>query len=309
MIILSYLDLMKKHEPFKKHHITYASDIEDKELFSLKNSVEAIFCDAGILTGSYISSFPNLKWVQIASSGYDSADIKALKDNNILFTNAKGVYSIPIAEDIFCKMLMFARKSIDSVLNKQQAEWQRDDYGLFEVYGRTMGILGTGSIAAETAKRAKAFNMNVLGYNRSGKNEKYFDEIYTGKALDVLVKTSDVIVCTLPYSPKTEKLVNDRFLDMMKSSAVFINVARGRIVDEKALINALKQNKIAGAGLDVFENEPLPKESPLWKAGNVIITPHTAGLSDKINKRLVGLFEDNLNAYLSNGEMLNEVEL
>jgi phosphoglycerate dehydrogenase-like enzyme len=156
-----------------------------------------------------------------------------------------------------------------------------------EIHEKTIGIIGVGAIGKETAKIAKAFGMKVLGLRHSGKAEEYVDEMYTSNQLDLLLPKCDYVVVTLPLTKETFHLFGAEQFKQMKTSAYFINIGRGEIVNEEDLVMALKDGEIAGAGLDVFEKEPLSVDSPLWGMENVIITPHTAGSTEHYNKRVV----------------------
>lgn len=156
-----------------------------------------------------------------------------------------------------------------------------------EIHENTIGIIGVGTIGKETAKIAKAFGMKVLGLRHSGKAEEYVDEIYTSNQLDLLLPKCDYVVVTLPLTKETFHLFGAEQFKQMKTSAYFINIGRGEIVNEEDLVMALKDGEIAGAGLDVFEKEPLSVDSPLWGMENAIITPHTAGPTEHYNKRVV----------------------
>ncbi|WP_348635142.1 D-2-hydroxyacid dehydrogenase [Paenibacillus sp. PvP091] len=170
--------------------------------------------------------------------------------------------------------------------------------------------MGVGAIGEETARLAKAFGMNVLGFRRSGKSSPYVDRMYDRHGLDELLAASDYIVVTLPLTKETGHLIGRREFQWMKSSAFFINIGRGATTDTDALINALQEGVIAGAGLDVFEQEPLPESSPLWGMEQVIMTPHNSGSTVYYDERVVELFLHNLRDYVEGREpSLNRVDL
>ena len=218
----------------------------------------------------------NLKWLQTWSAGVNSLPLEALESKNILLTSANGVHTFPISETIFALMLSLTRKIHTYVKNQQTKTWEHANLKS-EIHQKTIGIIGVGAIGKETARIAKAFGMTVLGVRRSGKPEDFVDQMYTTDQLSILLPQCDYVVITLPLTKETRHLFAEEQFNQMKSTSFLINIGRGEIVVEKDLISALQNGKIAGAGLDVFEKEPLSEDSPLWAMENVIITPHTAG--------------------------------
>lgn len=240
-----------------------------------------------------------LKWLQSWSAGVDYLPLEELNSRNIYLTSANGVHAYPISETIFTLMLGLTRKIHTYVKNQQKKTWHHAHMGQ-EIHGKTIGIIGVGTIGKETAKIAKAFGMNVLGVRHSGKPGDYVDDMYTPDQLDQLLPKCDYVVVTLPLTKETNHLFGVEQFTQMKSSAFFINIGRGEIVVETDLIQALSKGTIAGAGLDVFETEPLSTESPLWEMENVIVTPHTSGSTEHYNERVIeNILIPNLKAYLS----------
>jgi len=250
-----------------------------------------------------------LKWLQTWSAGVNNLPLGELNTRNITVTSANGVHAYPISETIFALMLGLTRKLHTYVKNQQTKTWHHAHMGL-EMHEKTVGIIGVGEIGKETAKIAKAFGMNVLGVRHSGQPADYVDEMYTPDQLDVLLPKCDYVVVTLPLTNETHRLFSAEQFKQMKSSAFFINIGRGEIVVEDELIQALKDGIIAGAGLDVFEKEPLTTESPLWEMENVIITPHTSGSTEHYNKRVIeNILVPNLKEYLAgNIPSINRVD-
>jgi phosphoglycerate dehydrogenase-like enzyme len=240
-----------------------------------------------------------LKWVQSWSAGVDSFPLASFKEKNILLTSANGVHTYPISETILSLMLALTRKIHTYVKNQQAKIWHHEHLKL-EIHEKTIGIIGVGNIGKETAKIAKAFGMKVLGVRYSGKPEEFVDEMYTTDQLSTILPKCDYVVITLPLTKETTGLFGAEQFNLMKPSAFFINIGRGEIVIEEELIVALKEQIIAGAGLDVFETEPLQADSPLWEMDNVIITPHTAGATEHYNQRVIeNILIPNLKSYLS----------
>jgi phosphoglycerate dehydrogenase-like enzyme len=240
-----------------------------------------------------------LKWLQTWSAGVDSLPLEALESRNILVTSANGVHAYPISESIFALMLGLTRNIHTYVKNQQEKKWHHSGIKL-EMHEKTIGIIGVGAIGKETAKIAKAFGMRVLGVRHSRRQQEYVDEMYTTDQLDMVLPNCDYVVVTLPLTNNTKHLFDSKKFDLMKPSSFFINIGRGEIVVENDLITALQNGSIAGAGLDVFEQEPLSLESPLWEMENVIITPHIAGSTEHYNQRVIeNILLPNLKNYIS----------
>ncbi|MEK3806249.1 D-2-hydroxyacid dehydrogenase [Bacillus sp. FSL H8-0547] len=240
-----------------------------------------------------------LRWVQSWSAGVNSMPLQALEKKEVLLTSANGVHANPISETIFALMLGLTRKIHAYVRNQSEKKWHHENMKL-EIHGKTLGVIGVGAIGQETAKIAKAFGMTVLGVRHSGRPADFVDEMYTQADLNTILPRCDYVAVTVPLTPKTERLFTYEQFKQMKPSAYFINIGRGEVVEEAALIRALEENEIAGAGLDVFEHEPLGVKSPLWEFENVIITPHTSGSTEFYNERLTeNILIPNLKTYLS----------
>lgn len=265
--------------------------------------------DAEIIVGwkkeveEYLQHNDHLRWIQSWTAGVNNLPLQKLQQKNVLVTRASGVHAYPISETIFAYILGFTRKLHEYIRNQQGKTWHHA-YLKEEVHEKTIGLIGVGAIGKETAKIAKAFNMNVLGVRRSGEDTDYVDKMYTTDELDTVLPLCDYVVVSLPLTTDTKHLFNKEKFALMKDTALFINVGRGDTVHEEDLIDALKNGQIAGACLDVFEEEPLPETSPLWEMKNVIITPHTAGSTEYYKERLIkNIFIPNLKRYL-NGEKL-----
>jgi len=228
---------------------------------------------------------------------------------HMMITSASGVHAYPISETIFALMLGLTRKIHTYVRNQVKKNWHHAQLGL-EMHGKTVGIIGVGAIGKETAKLAKAFGMKVIGVRFSGKPEEYVDEMFTSSQLNDILPKCDYVVVTLPSTKETYHMFGKKQFSLMKPSAYFINIGRGDTVVEQELIDALREQKIAGAGLDVFEKEPLSENSPLWEFDNVIITPHTSGSTENYDKRVIeDIFLPNLKHYIEeNKPTINVVD-
>jgi D-2-hydroxyacid dehydrogenase (NADP+) len=252
----------------------------------------------------------NLRWIQATGAGVDGLLFPELVESDVILTNASGVHPIPIAEHTFALILAITRGLIKSFEGKRRKEWLHNEVFIDELYGKTIGIIGYGRIGQGIARLAKGFGMRVIGLKRDpGKEVEVKPDVLLGKdSLDILLKESDVVVIIVPLTKETYHMIGERELRLMKPTSILINVARGKVVDESALIKALKEKWIFSAGLDVFETEPLPPESELWGLDNVVITPHIAGLNPHYTDRLLDIFIRNLQAYPDISKMINVVD-
>ena len=263
----------------------------------------------GVLLDAWIDKLPNLKWAQLASAGADRIlKSPAVIGREVVITNASGVHAIPISEHILSLMLAFARNLPKHMRSQLAGKWERRGE-ITELEGTTVGLVGVGKIGEKTAEKAKALNMKVLGVRRNPERSSPFvDKMYGPEGLREMLAKSDWVVLTAAGTKETDGLIGDPELAVMKSSAVLINIARGSLIREEALVRALQEKRIAGAGLDVFEAEPLPADSPLWTMPNVIITPHVAGGTPFYVDRLMDIFVENLKRYQAGETLINVVD-
>ncbi|MFC5648578.1 D-2-hydroxyacid dehydrogenase [Paenibacillus solisilvae] len=245
-----------------------------------------------------------LRWVQSWSSGIDSLPLELLEKRGILLTDASGVHARSVSETAVAMMMGLSRGIAAAVRNQQTRVWESPK-SLAELNGGTVAIVGAGEIGREVARLARAFDMRVIAVRRSGRSMSEADIVYDVARLDDALREADYVVNILPLTNETEHLFHAERFAVMKSSAYFINVGRGATVRTADLLEALNKGVIAGAGLDVFEQEPLPADHPLWAMPNVILTPHNAGgMTVRNTERLAKLFVSNLAIYLS-GETAN----
>ncbi|GAF63158.1 putative dehydrogenase [Bacillus sp. TS-2] len=245
-----------------------------------------------------------IKWIQSWSAGVDSFPLRQFEEKRITLTSANGVHAYPISETVMALILSFTRKIHEYVRNQQEKKWHNQGLKL-EIHNKTVGIFGVGAIGKEIAKICKSFNMKVIGVRNRLIEEEYFDQMYSQEQLEEVLPQCDFVVCALPLTERTHHLFNKSSFKLMKDTAFFVNIGRGLSVKEQDLIEALENGIIAGAGLDVFETEPLPVDSPLWEMEQVIITPHTAGSTEYYNQRVIqDIFLPNLQAYLEKKEQL-----
>ena len=250
----------------------------------------------------------NFKWLFSLSVGVDRLPFKELKENGTIVSNIKGVLNTNIAEQAMGIMILFSRQLKRSILNQQNKCWERN-MPVNELTGKTLCIIGAGSIGSEIAKRAKAFEMSVIGISLSARPMPGFDAVVDIGQLHTILPEADYIVLMIPLTDKTYHLFGEMEFSLMKKSGIFINLSRGDVTDEQALVNALKERRIAGAGLDVFHQEPLPEDNPLWEMENVVLTPHCAGDSPMVLERAMNLFADSLVLYRQGKDIPNIVDL
>ena len=261
---------------------------------------------------------PKLRWLQFPGAGVDSLAPTGLLDANsgVIVTTAAGIHAETISEYVLGSMLMFNWNWPLMVRLQDEHKWARSaswyHLGGRELAGQTLGIIGLGHIGRRIAQLGHAFGMQVLGTRRSihtsKEQESEVDQSFLPEQLHELLPLCDYVVISVPLTRETEKLIGEAELRMMRSNTYLVNIARGRVIDEQALVRALREGWIAGAGLDVTEKEPLPPESPLYSMPNVILTPHISGNTVHYEARLAALFADNLKRYRSGQELLNQYE-
>lgn len=255
-----------------------------------------------------ISNMKKLKWIQLLSNGIDQLPKGYIEENNILVTNNKNSYSIPVAEWIVLKILEIYKNSYSFYKNMGKKLW-KEDQSLLELNKKVIGILGTGGIAVETAKRLRGFNVTLLGYNTRGTQTLYFDKCYSKNEMKEMLKKCDVLVSLLPSTKETYHTIDKDSFEAMKDGTVFISVGRGEVINEEDLIKYIKNKKFRGVALDVFENEPLDKKNSLWNFENVIITPHNAWISEKNDEKIYALVYENMRRYKIKERLINYVNL
>jgi glyoxylate/hydroxypyruvate reductase len=252
---------------------------------------------------------PRLRWIQFSSSGIGGlVEQMGLTHSSIIVTNAAGVHATPLAEFVLFAMLYFAKQMPRVLADQRRHHWER--FAVTNVRGATLGLVGLGAVGREIARLARAAGARVVATKRSaglgGTDIPDVEVVYSTDRLRELLAESDYLTLTLPHTRRTAGLIGKAELAAMKPGAVLINISRGTIVDEPALIEALRSGHLGGAALDVFAVEPLPAESPLWDLPNVLVTPHTMSTAIGENELAVALFCDNLRRFLA-GESLRNV--
>lgn len=253
---------------------------------------------------------PNIRWIQATSAGIGQFIKRQAYDQrmpNTIFTTASGVHAVPLAEFCIMALLMFNKGASRMMHDQQRKHWER--YAGTDVRGRTVGIIGMGKIGAEVARLSRAFGMTVIGTKRNASNVDAnslgLDELYPLSKLRSLLHRSEYLVMIAPHTPETENMLGADELALLPRGAFLISIGRGATIDEPALIEALRSGHLGGAALDVFADEPLPVDSPLWEMPNVLVSPHSASTSDRENARITELFCENLKRFLTGQPLLN----
>ncbi len=258
-----------------------------------------------------------LRWVHSGAAGIGGSLFSEMLESEVLLTNSAGIYAEPMADQALAMMLYFTRGLDGAVAGMRAREWRREAIvgpggGVTELADAVVGIVGYGGIGRALGRRARALGMRVWALRRSepaaGERPEEVEWVSGASGLKELLRESDYVVLTVPETAETTGLIGERELALMPRSAVLINVARGRILDEEALAAALKAGRLRGAGLDVFRQEPLPPDSPLWELDNVLITPHIGGTSQQFWDRQTELMIRNIGNYLAGLPLENLVD-
>lgn len=298
-------------------NVTDASDLAIAEFrgdSTAKEKLDAMLAEAEVIYGlilpqNLLARAPRLKWVQTMSAGVDRFARMDIWQSPVIITGVSGIHATPIGEFALQFMLMFAKGAPQCFQMKQKHEWKRFMPSVLR--GKTVGIVGLGNIGREVARLSKAFGMRVIANRRSAtqfKRARYVDKLLPAGQLNQLLSESDYVVVATPLTPETRGLISEKELRSMKPSAYIINIARGGMIDEEALIRALEEKRIAGAGLDVVATEPLSPESRLWDFDNVILSPHVAGGMEDYMERATEVFCENLKRYLNGKKLLNVID-
>lgn len=269
---------------------------------------------------------PRLRWVQLHSAGADHLIGTPLWESDVWITTASGIHAVTIAEYVLGSMLAFSRRFPRMFDYQQRAEWPRDRWQKFlgrELRGSSVCIVGYGSIGREVARQVRCLGMRVLAVKRNPEQRtdpgfrlpgtgdpdgSIPERIYPPEALHEALRQSDYVVVAVPSTPTTRHFIGEAELRAMPRHAYLVNIARGDVVDQEALVRALQEGWISGAGLDVFDPEPLPSDNPLWRLDNVILSPHVSGFTPHYDDYATDLFAENLRRYLAGEPLLNLVD-
>jgi D-2-hydroxyacid dehydrogenase (NADP+) len=260
------------------------------------------------ISDDLIKKASKLKWIHAITTGVDYlVNLPSLR-KEVILTSTRGIHGPQVSEMAFLLMLALNRNFPEVVRNQDKSVWERWQGKL--LWKKKVGILGVGVIGEEIARKAKAFGMEVFGIDIIKRKLDCIDVFYGPEDMVKVAKEVDYLVIVAPNTPETEKIVDTKVLSAMKPTAFLLNLGRGELVDEEALIRALKSGKIAGAGLDTYLQEPLPKGHPFWGMKNVIVSPHVAGMSDIYVEQALTIFEENLRRFIKGDRrnLLNLVE-
>ncbi len=319
-----FVDLIREVSPRLDVSQVYTRNIEGDGGFRDEDwhkkegdELDALFAEAEVLFTfrfpvAWLATATRLKWIQLASAGSDFYQREGLfvQRPDLLLTTASGVHEVPISEHILASILHFSRGINTAVRNQATHKWE--SYRGDEVQGKMVCFVGYGPIARRAATLCQALGMRVTSVRASiAEQQPGFEAVerfYPPADLNQVLAEADYVVLAAPRTTQTENIISAPQLDSMKETAVLVNISRGALVDEPALIHALREGKIKGAALDVFTEEPLPESSPLWELPNVLVTPHIAGSNPHYDERVTKLFIDNLCRYMANEPMRNVVD-
>ena len=279
-----------------------------------EKALDALLAEAEIIYGfmpprNVIARSPKLKWIQTLSAGVDRTLTPEIAASQVIMTNASGIHVVPISELVFAFILTFAKHLPQYFENQKLKKWE--PYQSETLSGKTLGIIGLGNIGRRIAHLGKAYGMRVVGTRRHVREvcrARDCDVVYPREQLEQLLAESDYVVMSIPHTRETDKMIGEKELRTMKRTAFFVNIGRGKTVDEEALIRALREHWIAGAGLDTFQQEPLPPDNPLWDLPNAIVTPHMSGRTDDYMTKATDIFCNNLQRYLAGKRLINLVD-
>lgn len=267
---------------------------------------DAIF---GTISPALFRAAKKLQWVQVYSAGVESYRFPEFVASPVTLTNCKIIQGPNIADHALAMLLALTRDLHQLIPARTAEEWPRGRYNPIELRGKTAVVIGVGGIGAQIAQRAHAFGMTVVGVDpKDIPLNPYVARMVFPDQLDTVLPQADVVFVSAPLTPQSEGMMGARQFELLKPGAYFIAVSRGKLYDTGALVKALDSKRLAGAGLDVTNPEPLPKGHPLWRFENVIITPHIAGQSDNVEARRMALLKENLARFVKGQPLLNVVD-
>ena len=307
---------------FTDRHVSQVKSVDSVDVVVARTDAEfnenvadsdVLVCSNTNFRAEWIDTAPRLKWIHAMSAGVEKI-LPSLPDN-VLLANARGVHGINIAEQVLAYMLTFERRILRTLKAQAERKWiageMRADASTApgELNGKTAAVFGLGNIGRRIAELCKCLGMKVIGVKKDlSEKPPFVDSLHYLDNFGSILGDADYIIIALPHTTQTHHIFSRERFAAMKKSAFFINIGRGSIVKEEDLVEALKQGVIAGAGLDVFETEPLPESSELWEMDNVIITPHSAGSTPKYMDRFTDIFCENLRAFVNNKPLPNLVD-
>jgi len=283
---------------------------EEDELMQKTTDADVLLTWPSKKIEKFCTSAPSLKWIHAFTTGVDGILKQSkVREMDIKLSSTKGIHGYPISDHVLADIYLFLRAYHLFFKSQVKKEWYREPRKVMdEAAGKTVGIIGLGNIGMEIARKCKLLDMKVVATKNTPIQHEWVDQCYSPAQLDELLKESDFVVVVCPLTNATANMIGERELRLMKKSAVLINVARGGIVDQDALLKVLNDKSIAGAALDALDPEPLPSENPLWEAPNVLITPHMAAQSPYYMDRAVEIIIDNLLRFSNGKPLLHEID-
>jgi phosphoglycerate dehydrogenase-like enzyme len=298
--VTSRPDLLGTPEYIADHHPpANRTPEQEAEFRSLIAQAEIIFDFDTDAAPHYATLAPHLRWIQTTSAGVGQAVKRyGLDKTDVIVTTSSGVHAGPLTEFVMMATLMFTKRAFHLIEEKERHSFNR--FCAEELAGKTMAIVGPGRVGGHVAMIARAFGMRTTALPRRDRapEEIGVDKVYRREELHAMLGEADVVVLIMPHTPETENMIDAAAIAQLKPTAILVNIARGQVIDEDALIAALRDGRIAGAALDVFREEPLPPSSPLWDLPNVIINPHSASTADTEDRKITDMFCENLRYYL-----------
>jgi len=287
-----YRDRLAPRFPAAQFHaVRHAKDAE-----AVVPELDVIIALGHHIPNPLLAAARKLKWVQALTTGTDTLTAPGVLRQDVILTSTRGIHGPQMSELAFMNMIALARDFRKMQRNQSEAKWEQWGQPILE--GKTIVIVGLGLLAEHLAVRCKLFGMHVIGVSGGRTEANDFEEVVSRSTLAEVTARADFLMLLVPYSPETHHLVNREVIAAMKPSAFLINLARGGVLDEAALIDALQAGKIAGAALDIFSKQPLPPDNPLWRMPNVIITPNIGGRSDNFVEQTLTIVEPNMAAFL-----------
>src|SRR5690625_1648914 len=292
-----YQERLRKHFPSAQFVFCKSREESDKYI----GDAEVLVTYGGDVDELLVTHAHHLKWIMVLSAGVDQLPFPIIIKRKILVTNARGIHKGPMAEYAISMLLQVYRQEKSIINNEIEKRWDQSIV-LKEISGRTMVVVGTGAIGQEVARLAKAFRMKTIGISKSGKQVDYFDKVHALEKLNTVFLEVDICISVLPSTNETKGLFQSFEFNQMNKHAVFLNMGRGDVLDEADLLEAIQQNVLGHAVLDVFEDEPLSEEHPFWLDKNITVTPHISGVSIEYVTRALDIFFEYLTRYFNDDD-------
>jgi D-2-hydroxyacid dehydrogenase (NADP+) len=292
---------------FPPEQLREALSDQPQEVVVVSEHEEITACDA-IVTFAYEETFLELDWIHSIQAGYDRFPLDELEQREIVLTNSTGIHGTSVGETVVGYMLMLARQIGQYARQQERKQWKRPEWNVpFTLAGESVCVVGLGTLGQGVAKRASAIGMEVSGVRRSEQPVEGVDRVYANEDLHEAISEARFVVLAVPLTENTTGLISEGELARMNEESYLINVARGGVIDQKAVVSALETGEIRGAALDVFESEPLPQESPLWEFEEVIVTPHAAAYTREYYEEIAALVRKNIERIEGGESVANRV--